>query len=223
MYRNTTICLTALLLAGCVTKEIQVVTNPINPTITVKGDQTAEVIRNSSGALIKLPSSKNNYIVEVRADGYETETRAIDPGTADPKVPITIDLEKIKDIRKFRFTSDPDGAYVAIDGTVLYKTTPVTAEVTFERPSKAAKWLPKEVTYSKDNWETQTVSLKIGDNENPPTAELKRLNHTIPVKIAATSSDGAPLPAAVTIDGKESGTTPITVPIPFSRSKGTDP
>lgn len=202
-----------LFAAGCVAP-LPVTTTPTGATAIFDGKTLGPT------PLQYTPEGNKPVAVEFQLDGYFPESFTFQP-TPEAKG-ISAQLAPRTLAKTHDFTSAPDGAAVAIDGRAA-GTTPITgAKIVFDRDDKNSPWKSKSVTFSKANYQSETVTLT-AETTALPKVDLGLLREDRVYRITATNPEGAELNADVTLNGQVVGQTPLKLPITFQRATKTTP
>lgn len=206
------LCVLSLLLAltGCVAP-VSISSNPTGATVSADGKTvgTTPTQYNREG--------DKEVNLEFNLAGYFTESYLLPKGST---APVSVELFPRTMAKEYAVRAVQDGVTIALDGKSV-GTAPIAAlPVTFARDSKHAAWKPHTLTASKEDHQSETITITSSTGEIPPF-NLSLLRDVRVYTIKARTPDGEELNAEVTVDGKAVGQTPLKLPLTFQRSDKT--
>jgi len=204
----------ALLFAAGCASPLPVTSNPSGATVMVDGKGLGATPAQFT------PDGNKPVAVEFRLDGYFPESFTFQPGP-DAKG-ISAQLEPRTQTKTYDFSSQPEGAAVAIDGRPVGTTPLANVKVTYERDEKTSPWKTKTLTVTKTNYQSETVTLAAA-TAAVPRVDLALLKEDRVYQVTATTTDGAELNADVTLNGAVVGRTPLKLPLTFQRPNKSAP
>ena len=208
----------AILLAGCVTSEYEVRTNPANAKISVIGQPPAQVVQKDGTTKVLIPSGNQSHTIQATLQGYAPATYVVQPGTKLVG-PIKLDLQSLSYKKPFNIASSPEGAEVLVDGKVIGKT-PLSCELVFYRKDATSQWDKREVSVRMADWQSESVPAS-STSATDIVITLSCLRQARTFTIKAVTADGQTIDAPVTVGGKVVGKTPIDVTLVFERADKT--
>lgn len=170
-------------------------------------------------ATFDLKRRDEPYQVIVQKPGYQTETTTY--FTKQKLKEISVTLEPLQVQREVTLTTNVPGATVTI-GDRIFGTTPFTQTLTFARPAKDASWAPLTVTFSKPDYQSETIRVTY-DKPAPPPVTLAQLRIERVFLVSAKTGENTPVEAQLTLGDRELGTAPQRVPVVFTRADKTKP
>lgn len=188
--------------------------NPPRKTpLTTPGTLTAQFERASAQQPWPVPE----YIIE--KEDYERQPIRLEMSKTLAKPSVHVKLERIREAVQVEVVSDPPGAMLSVNGNAVGKT-PVRVPITFSRSSASAAWSIVQVKAELPDFETQTLDLAHDAVVANAQAKviLPRIRFEAPIDI--TSNVQA---AAVEVDGKPAGVTPLRQQFLFARPDGKSP
>ena len=196
-----------LFLSGCATA-IKVDSSPQRANVTVAGKSIGV-----TPTQYTVDNAKKAVDMTFELPGYFPKTIAYTAGPSPQ--PIFVTLGAMTQGSTYEIKSEPVGATVALDGRTV-GTTPMSLPVEFKRDSDTAPWTGQQLAISKADYQTEMLSLN-SETRGVPMVRLTLLKDVREYTITATSVEGAPLNAVVTLEGKPVGKTPMKLPINYRR------
>lgn len=164
---------------------------------------------------VQIPWNKGqDNLVRFEHPGYFPEEVDVPPGADEKEV--TVQLAPTTRERTFDIVSDPPGASILIDGQDV-GVTPARIRVSFDRARRDAPWNDRKLTLMLAGHQTESYRLP-ADLAAIGTVKLALLRDERVYHIDAATKSGEPLHADVTLDGRLVGTTPLDLPLVFSRA-----
>lgn len=201
---------------GCVTRTVRVSSDPSGAAVTL---DRGPVKRTPYTERLKWNDSEYpSHTIRVSLPEHEAQERRLSKAEAKamPKKEVwdlLFRLPRLMAGLDVSFVSEPSGADVSIDRKQTL-TTPAKGMVRFVRESSTADWSTPTATFSLKDHATVARSLDYETLRKNPTVSvsLARVRHRLPVDITC-NVDGA----AVKVNGKDIGTTPLRHEFTFSR------
>ena len=162
-----------------------------------------------------LRPGEGPYNMRLWLEGYDEERFTFDPDRQSPAM--KLNLEPLSRVKVFDVITEPSGASIMVDGRHV-GTTPIRGrEFTFRRADKRAPWSVFQLSIARSDYQTEDRSLRVDDESLVPV-ELSLLREEKRYLLEARTETGEPLNAEIILNGAPAGTTPLTLPLVFSRS-----
>ena len=178
--------------------KLQLQSDPVGVTVQVIGpEDNLKRVKIPQGVTpfeLDLPRSSTPYEIVWSKPGYEKVQTSVNSKTSPPLIKQTLAPLVVE--KSISIKSDPEGAEVLVDGTVIGKA-PVSHAFRFERATKIDAWKKFTVHIRKTEYQDEETTLAV-DPLRPDDPEISmvlgRIAQTREIEAAALDEQGKVIP-----------------------------